>query len=42
MTYFALQLNNLDLTQINKLLPTDSRYRPDQRALENGDLEYSA
>mmetsp|Transcript_29776 Transcript_29776/g.29509 ORF Transcript_29776/g.29509 Transcript_29776/m.29509 type:complete len:98 (-) Transcript_29776:83-376(-) len=38
---FTLQLN-----QVPELVPgiaiTDSRYRPDQRALENGDLKVAA
>jgi oxysterol-binding protein 1 len=34
-----LQLNYLSETLREKLPPTDSRLRPDQRALENGDAE---
>ncbi|TNV71218.1 hypothetical protein FGO68_gene15187 [Halteria grandinella] len=37
-TYFTLQLNFLPPQLVNKLPPTDSRLRPDQRALECGDL----
>lgn len=38
-TQFGLQLNYLP-DDLKKILPkTDSRMRPDQRALENGDLE---
>jgi hypothetical protein len=36
MTLFTLQLNSIDPHE--DYLPTDSRLRPDQRALENGDL----
>lgn len=36
---FTLQLNYIDEDLIAKLPVTDSRLRPDQRALENGDLE---
>lgn len=38
MTHFSLQLNYLTKELENILPPTDSRRRPDQRALENGDL----
>ncbi len=38
-TQFALQLNNLTSRLRKVLPPTDSRFRPDQRALENGDME---
>ncbi len=37
-TDFALQLN-LPAELFTGLLPTDSRFRPDQRALENGDIK---
>lgn len=40
MTLFALQLNSIDPD--GDYLPTDSRLRPDQRALENGDLAEAA
>jgi hypothetical protein len=36
---FTLQLNYLPDTLRDKLPPTDSRFRPDQRALEQGDTE---
>lgn len=36
-TRFALELNELG-PECNLLPPTDTRLRPDQRALENGDL----
>lgn len=35
---FALQLNKLTPEMKKKIAPTDCRFRPDQRALENGDL----
>ena len=38
-TYFTLQLNALDEKQVEKIPPTDSRFRPDQRMLENGELK---
>ena len=41
-TQFAIQLNNLPDELKPKLPPTDSRLRPDQRALENGDLDQAA
>lgn len=40
-TEFAMQLN-LPPDLFMNLAPTDSRYRPDQRALENGQLEIAA
>ena len=38
-TYFTLQLNHLPESLKPWLPPTDSRFRPDQRALENGELK---
>jgi len=39
---FTLQLNNLT-ERLKKTLPhTDTRFRPDQRALENGDIELAS
>jgi len=38
-TSFSIQLNNLPEALKGKIAPTDSRLRPDQRALEHGDLE---
>ena len=38
-TQFSLQLNNLPDYLKDKLPPTDSRLRPDQRALENGNFD---
>lgn len=39
LTTFALNLNYLPDALLPHLPPTDSRLRPDQRALENGELE---
>ncbi|PNY00438.1 oxysterol-binding protein 3a-like [Trifolium pratense] len=39
-TYFAHKLNSFD-TAPKKLLPSDSRLRPDRAALEKGDLSLS-
>lgn len=36
---FSLQLNNINNRLRRRLPPTDSRLRPDQRGLENGDLK---
>ncbi|XP_055332802.1 oxysterol-binding protein-related protein 1-like [Paramacrobiotus metropolitanus] len=36
---FAMGLNELDPEMRGRLAPTDCRYRPDMRALENGDLD---
>ena len=36
---FTMQLNLLPETLAEKIAPTDSRLRPDQRALENGNTE---
>lgn len=38
-SWFTLQLNFLPDTLKDKLPPTDSRFRPDQRALEHGDTD---
>jgi len=38
MTHHAMQLNYLPNWMRDKLPHTDSRFRPDQRALENGDF----
>lgn len=35
---FAMQLNDLDKSMEGVLPPTDSRLRPDIRAVENGDI----
>ena len=42
MTNYTLQLNYLPNWLLPQLPPTDSRLRPDQRALENGDLKEAA
>ena len=39
LSLFGLQLNYLDEDLARLLPPTDSRFRTDQRALENGDLD---
>ena len=38
MSHFHVQLNYLPKRLKGKIAPTDSRFRPDQRALENGDM----
>ena len=39
MSHFMLQLNYLPKQLIPVIAPTDTRWRPDQRALENGDMK---
>lgn len=39
LTPFAISLNELTRSLLEKLPPTDSRLRPDQRFLENGEYE---
>lgn len=39
LTPFAISLNELAPSLLEKLPPTDSRLRPDQRHLENGEYE---
>ena len=39
---FAVNANHLSTEMLAKVPPTDSRFRPDQRAYENGDLELAA
>ncbi|EGR30773.1 oxysterol-binding protein, putative [Ichthyophthirius multifiliis] len=41
-TLYAMQLNNLNKENIKWICPTDSRLRPDQRALEYGLLDIAA
>lgn len=41
-TFFTLQLNHLPAGLKEKLPPSDTRLRPDQRALEEGDLVKAA
>lgn len=38
-TEFAINLNNLPKELEKKIAPTDSRFRPDLRAFENGDID---
>ncbi|KAL8862719.1 MAG: hypothetical protein Q9178_001217 [Gyalolechia marmorata] len=38
-TSFATQLNEITSMETNKIPPTDSRLRPDQRKLEEGDVD---
>lgn len=38
-TQFALELNEMDPLSKSLLPPTDTRFRPDQRFLEEGNLE---
>jgi hypothetical protein len=42
MSFNTLQLNYLPNTLRPWLPPTDTRFRPDQRALENGDFKLAA
>lgn len=37
-TYFAMMLNELDEETAESLPPTDTRFRPDQRCLEEGNI----
>lgn len=37
-TYFAMMLNELDEETAERLPPTDTRFRPDQRCLEEGNI----
>jgi hypothetical protein len=39
LTTFAAALNEITPIEQNHIPPTDSRYRPDQKALEDGDLD---
>ena len=39
MTKFTLQMNYFPKRLRNEIPPTDTRWRPDQRALENGDMK---
>jgi len=38
-TRFAIELNEIDKEQVHSYAPTDTRLRPDQRALEEGKLQ---
>jgi hypothetical protein len=42
MSHFSLQLNYFPKHLHNKVAPTDTRRRQDQRALENGDMKTAA
>ena len=42
MSHFHLQMNYFPSWLHNKVAPTDTRRRPDQRALENGDMKSAA
>lgn len=42
LTLFALTLNALPPHLVPYLAPTDSRLRPDQRAMENGEYDKAA
>ena len=39
MSHFSLQMNYFPSWLHNIVAPTDTRRRPDQRALENGDIK---
>ena len=39
LSHFSLQLNYFPKRLHNVVAPTDTRRRPDQRALENGDMK---
>jgi len=41
-THFLVQLNYLPNFLRKQIAPTDTRFRPDQRALENGDMKTAA
>lgn len=41
MSHFAVQLNYLPKRLKEVIAPTDTRFRPDQRALENGDMKFA-
>ncbi|KAI1337179.1 oxysterol-binding protein [Xylariaceae sp. FL0016] len=42
LTPFALTFNHIDDNLKQWIAPTDSRYRPDQRAMEDGDYDFAA
>jgi len=42
MSRFSLQMNYFPKRLENVVAPTDTRRRPDQRALENGDMKLAA
>mgnify|MGYP000927402830 FL=1 len=41
-TYFALQMNHISHAMLQKMAPTDTRFRPDQRLYERGDIKGAA
>ncbi|KAI0203225.1 oxysterol-binding protein [Astrocystis sublimbata] len=42
LTPFVLTFNHIDDNLTKYLAPTDSRYRPDQRAMEDGEYDFAA
>ncbi|KAJ2997820.1 hypothetical protein NUW58_g529 [Xylaria curta] len=42
LTPFALTFNHIDDNLRKYIAPTDSRYRPDQRAMEDGEYDFAA
>lgn len=42
LSQFVINMNNLSENMLNHLPPTDTRFRPDIRAFEYGDLELAA
>ncbi|KAI1819496.1 oxysterol-binding protein [Xylaria intraflava] len=42
LTPFVLTFNHLDDNLTKYIAPTDSRYRPDQRAMEDGEYDFAA
>lgn len=42
MSTFMLQLNYFPRQLHKQVAPTDTRWRPDQRALENGDINLAS
>ncbi|KAH8165019.1 hypothetical protein CIB48_g3233 [Xylaria polymorpha] len=42
LTPFVLTFNHIDDNLIKYIAPTDSRYRPDQRAMEDGEYDFAA
>ncbi|RYC57403.1 hypothetical protein CHU98_g8802 [Xylaria longipes] len=42
LTPFVLTFNHIDENLMKYIAPTDSRYRPDQRAMEDGEYDFAA
>ncbi|KAI0878047.1 Oxysterol-binding protein-domain-containing protein [Hypoxylon argillaceum] len=42
LTPFVLTFNHIDDNLMKYIAPTDSRYRPDQRAMEDGEYDFAA